>query len=154
MSKRLLLSFIFICVILQITIIPYFKIFGIKPDLILSSVVIVSLSCDLKLALALSIFAGAFKDIFGANTFAINSLVSGLWSLLVIKLSRRIAIDINLSRAGLIFVIAILNAFVVRIFFWYSGTYVPLGIFLRISFLDSLYTALVSLLVFRVLKIK
>jgi rod shape-determining protein MreD len=154
MSKRRLVSLIFICVILQITIVPYFKIFGIKPDLILSSIVIVSLFCDLKLALGLSILAGAFKDIFGANTLAINSLASGAWSLLVIKLSRRIAIDINLSRAGLIFIIAILNAFVMRIFFWYLGTYVPLGIFLRISFLDSLYTALVSLLVFRVLKIK
>lgn len=154
MSKRRLLSVILICVILQITVVPYFKIFGIKPDLILISIVIVSLSCDLKLALGLSILAGAFKDIFGANTLAINSLASGLWSFLVIKLSRRIAIDINLSRAGLIFVIAILNAFVMKIFFWYLGTYVPLGIFLRISFLDSLYTSLVSLLVFRVLKIK
>lgn len=154
MSKRRLLSVILICVILQITVVPYFKIFGIKPDLILISIVIVSLSCDLKLALGLSILAGAFKDIFGANTLAINSLASGLWSFLVIKLSRCIAIDINLSRAGLIFVIAILNAFVMRIFFWYLGTYVPLGIFLRISFLDSLYTSLVSLLVFRVLKIK
>jgi cell shape-determining protein MreD len=108
----------------------------------------------LKFALPLSIIAGAFKDIYGAGSFAINPILSGLWSFLVINLARRVSIDINLTRAALIFIIAILNAFAMMIFLWYLGTYVAFGIFMRASFLDSLYTALLSLLVFKILKIK
>jgi len=154
MRKNPLLATIFVAAVLQVTAVNHFKIFGIKPDLILIGIVLVSLFCDLKLALASSIIAGALKDIYGASAFPINSILSGLWSLLVINLARRVSIDINLTRAVLVFIIAILNAFLMMIFFWYLGTYIAFGILMRIIFLDSLYTALLSLLVFKILKIK
>ncbi len=154
MRKSLFLVTVFGAFLLQVTAVNHFKIFGIKPDLILISIVLVSLFCDFKLALPLSIAAGALKDIYGAGTFAVNAILSGLWSFLVMNLSRRVSMDINLTRAVLVFIIAILNALAMAIFLWYLGTAVAFGIFLRVSFLDSLYTALLSLLVFKIFKIK
>lgn len=154
MRKSLFLVTVFGAFLLQVTAVNHFKIFGIKPDLILISIVLVSLFCDFKLALPLSIAAGALKDIYGTGTFAVNAILSGLWSFLVMNLSRRVSMDINLTRAVLVFIIAILNALAMAIFLWYLGTAVAFGIFLRASFLDSLYTALLSLLVFKIFKIK
>jgi rod shape-determining protein MreD len=154
MRKSRYLAIIFILGILQVTVVDHFKVFGAKPDFILMAVVISSFFYDWKWALIFSLISGALKDMFTADAVAINTILSALWSFLVVQLVRRVNLDMNLIRAGLIFIVAILNACALRIFFLYSGVYVPLGIFLRTAFLGSLYTALTSLLLFKILKIK
>ncbi|MGE5197685.1 MAG: rod shape-determining protein MreD [Deltaproteobacteria bacterium] len=145
---------IVIFTLIQVTVLDYFRIFGTKPDLILIAVVITSLFCDLKWAISLSIAAGILKDSFTTVTFPLNSLLLPLWSFLAIKLSRRFSLDVNFVRAILIFIIAVFNAVAVRMIYLYTGTLVSLGIFLRIALLGSFYTALASLLIFKVLKIR
>ncbi len=154
MKKSLVLATVFLVCLLQLTVVNHFKIFSVKPDLILIGIVTAGLFSDLKFALALSFVAGAFKDIYAGFPFAINAVLMPLWTFLVINLARRVSIDINLTRALLVFVIAALNSLAMTIFFWYVGNYVSFGIFMRILFLGSLYTALVSLLVFKLLKVK
>lgn len=154
MRTRFFFVAVFVACMLQVTAVNHFKIFGIKPDLILISIVLVSLFCEWKVAVALSIMCGAFKDIYGAGPFVLNTILSPLWSILVINLARRLSIDINLTRAVLVFIIAVLNAFAIALFLWYMGTAVAFGVFIRTTFLDSLYTALLSLLVFKAFKIR
>jgi rod shape-determining protein MreD len=154
MRKSIFAAIVFGAVALQLTVVNHFKIFGIKPDLILISIVLVSLFCDLRFAVTLSIAAGALKDIYGSGPLAVNSILSGLWSFLIINLSRRVSLDIDLIRAALVFVIAVLNSFLMTAILWYLGASVAFGIFMRSTFLDSLYTSLVSLLAFKILKVK
>lgn len=141
---------IFIAVILQATLLDSFKIFGVKPDLLLIVIVITDTIFDLKWALCLGIFAGILKDSLGANVFGINTLLFPLWVFLIAKLSKKILLDSNFIRVMLIFIIGILHGIVTRLIFLALGnTIVSLGVFLRITFLESLYTAAILPLVFK-----
>jgi len=141
-------NLIFIAVILffallQATILNYLNIFNVKPDLLLTSVVIACLYLEPVQAISLSIFAGVMKDIFSVNAFGINTILFFLWSFLVIKLSREISFDSSYVRLVLIFIIAILNNIVIRLIFLFLGNFISWGIFLRITFIEPLYTALI-----------
>ena len=150
MRKRFFLLTIVILALLQVTILNYFKIFGVKPDLLLIGAVVAGLfSSDLKGVLFLSVFCGILKDALSTNAFGINTLLFPLWGFLALRLSKKISIDNNLIRAALIFIISVFNFVTARLIFLFFGSTIPMGIFLRIVFLESLYTALVSPLVFK-----
>ncbi len=144
---------IFIIAIIQSTLLDYIKIFGVKPDFLLISVVIVSLNLELKWALVLSICAGFLKDALGINAFGINTLLFSLWSFLIMRLSKKISIDNNLIRAVLVFIAVIFNDIVKILTFLFLGNFfVPFSILIRTAFLESMYTALVSTLAFKIIK--
>lgn len=149
MRKWIFLLVITILAIFQVTLLDYFKIFGVKPDLLLISIVIISL-CPLKprWILFFSIFAGILKDALTISTFGINTLLFPLWSLLIIRLSKKISLDNNFIRALLIYIISVFNSIMMKFIFLSLGKSILLGIFLRITFLESLYTALVLPLLF------
>lgn len=153
MRNWLFLPIIVVLGILQVTILDYFGIFGVKPDLLLISVVILSLfSLRLKWILFLSIFVGILKDLLGVNAFGINTLLLPLWSFLIIKLSKKITIDNNFIFATVVFIITVFNDIITTLIFLFLGNLVQWGIFLRITFLGSLYTAFVSPLIFKFIK--
>jgi len=137
--------------LVQLVFLDYFKLFNVKPDLILIIISLCSLVLELRWALALSIFAGLFKDAFGVSVFGINTLLFPIWSFLIIKLAKKISIDNNYLRMGLIFIIATLHNTITGITVIYLGSFISLGIFLRIVFVGSLYTAVISPLVFKVI---
>jgi len=140
--------------ILQVTLLDYLKVFGVKPDLLLICVVIASVSLELKWVLFFAIFSGFLKDIFAPGAFGINILMLPLWGFLTRQLSKKISIDNDSRRMVLIFVIVIFNDIASRMIFLFLGNpSISLGIFLRIIILESLYTALVSPLVFRIIKL-
>lgn len=152
-KKWIFLFIIVIFAVFEVTILDYFKIFNIKPDLFLIAVLMASLSFAFqsRLAILLSAYSGMLKDILGINPFGINTLLFPLWSFLIIKLSRKITLDNNFISSGAMFVIVILNAAAIKIIFLFSGRFMPWGVFLRTAFLESLYTALVLPLLFRVI---
>jgi rod shape-determining protein MreD len=128
--------------LLQVAFLDYFKFFGVKPDLLLAAAFIGGIFLGLKPALALSIFAGILKDAFSLNAFGLSAVLFPLWVLLIAKLIRRISIEDNLSRTLLILTVALLNNLISGFVLIYTGAFVPLGIFLRIVVLSSIYTAL------------
>lgn len=138
--------------ILQITIPDSFKVFNIKPDFLLISVVLGSLLFRPRWAFVFSIFAGILKDTFSPSPFCINTILFILWSFIILKLTRQIAIDNNFMRIGLIFIIAIIHNIITGFILIYSGSFIPLGIFLRIIFLGSLYTAVVLPLAIKIIR--
>ena len=149
MKKLIFISVIIILVLLEATVLNYVNIFNVKPDLLLISVIIASLFFAPGWAISLSIFAGILKDIFSVNAFGMNTILFFLWSFLIIKLSRKIIFDSNYIRLALIFIIAILNSIISRLIFLFSGNFISWGIFLRITSVESLYTALIFLLVLK-----
>lgn len=153
MKNWIILPIIIILCLIEVALLDYFKIFGVKPDLLLVGGLMISLfSLDLKGAMPLSIFAGMLKDIFCLNSFGINTLLFALWSFLIVELARKITIDHYFIRATLIFIIALLNNIITRLIFLSLARFIPLGISLRIIFLESFYTAILALLIFKMVK--
>lgn len=138
--------------ILQLTFLDWFKIFNLNPDLLLISAVIISLSVGWRTALALSVFAGLFKDSFGANIFGINTILFSLWSFSIARLNKKISIDNNFMRITLVFMVALLHNTINGIILLYLGRVIPLGIFLRIVLFASIYTTLASPLIYLMVK--
>jgi len=124
-----------------------FRLFLIKPDLLLVAVVLSSLSFEPLLAVTFSIFAGILKDVF--ETSSLNSLLFAFWSIVIIKVSKKISLDSELLRALLVLVIVILNCFLKAALIFSEGNTVPTGIFLKIIILESTYTAFVSFWIFK-----
>ena len=149
--------FIFIAVIiifglLQTTILNCINIFNVKPDLLLISVIIASLNFQPVWAISLSIFAGILKDIFSGNAFGMHTLLFFVWSFLIIKLSRKISFDSDYIKLALLSIVVILNNIITRLIFLFLGNFISLGLFLRITFIESLYTALIFPLVLKFAK--
>jgi len=133
--------------LLQVSLLDYFRFFQVKPDLLLVSVFLGSLFLEPKAAVILGAAAGLFKDIFSLTPPGLNALLFLAWVILVIKLTRRVSLEDNLSRAILILAIALLNNAASGMTLIYAGAYLPLGIFLRIVVISSVYTALVFYLI-------
>lgn len=136
--------------IVQLTLMDYFKLFGVKPDLLLISVILASLFYDMRWALLCSVFAGILKDVFGAAAFGINTSLFCLFSFAIIELAKKISIDNAFRQASLVFIISFLYNLTIGIVSIYSGNFIPLGIFLKILFISSAYTALLYLLFFKI----
>lgn len=153
MKKGIFFILIFILTLFELTLLDSFKIFNVKPDLILIVVIIISLYLDLKGVLILTLFAGILKDIIGLNSFGIYTLLFPLYGLAIIKLSRKISLDNNSLRCALIFISVIINDIISRLIFISLGKSVaPVGIFLRITFLETIYTTALLPLVIKVVK--
>ena len=135
----------------QITILDYFKIFGVKPDLILIAVFIAALSLGLKPALGLGLLAGIFKDAFTSNLLGFSAILFPIWVFLIAGLIRRVSVEDNISRTSILFVVALLNNIISGLVLIYSIGFLSFGIFLRITFLSSIYTALLFPLILRIM---
>lgn len=141
--KRLYFFIIILaCALLQVTLADYFKVFTVKPDLILIAMVLVNLLLSRGWAFVLSVFAGMLKDILCVNAFGTNTLIFALWSFLIIKLSRKISLENTCLRAALAFIVVFANGIAAR-------PPVPTGIFLRITSLEALYAAILLPLAYR-----
>ena len=150
------ISFFVIIVILgvfQATIMNSFSIFGIRPDLLLISLVIATLFFESKWALVFSLFAGFIKDVLGVHAFGINTLIFPLGAYLIIRLSKKISMDNNLMPTLFILIIAIANNIIFKLIFTYlQNLIIPLGVFTRIMFLEPVYTALIFYFIFKAAK--
>jgi len=135
--------------VLQVTFLDCFKVFGVKPDLLLIAVFIAGLFLDLKPALGIGLLAGIFKDAFSLTPPGVSIILFPMWIFLIAKFCREVSIDDNLTRMLLLFVVALLNNIISGAVLIYSGAFLPLGIFLRITLLASIYTALILSLILR-----
>lgn len=138
--------------LLQATWLNALRIFSVKPDILLITMVISTLNFAPKKAIALSVYAGVLKDILSPFSFGIYTLLFPLWSFLIIQLSRKIAIDNTLLYSVLAAIIVILHSIGAHVTLAFLGETMPFGIFLRIMILGAFYTAAVMPLVWRVCK--
>lgn len=155
MRNVIFLLSIFIISILQVTVLDAFRLFNVKPDLLLIIVVLSSLyfNFDLRCALFLAVFSGILKDALSLNSPGLNILLFPLWSFLLVKLSRKISLDNDFILMPLLFVIIVFNDVIIRLlFFSLRQQFIPKGIFLRTLFLESFYTVAILPLFSKLLK--
>lgn len=151
MKNYIFFIIILVWALFEVTVLDSFKVFGVKPNLLLINVVIMGLVFPLKWAFILSVFAGILKDSLSATAFGLNLLLFPLWSFLIIKLSRKISLDSNFLRVTLVFIIVVANNIMVRPIYLLLGQFIPLGIFLRTTILEAVYTAVMLPLMFKFL---
>lgn len=152
MTRWKLVLLVLISALLQATVLQGLRIFYVKPDLLFICVVFLSLSCETKTALGLSLLAGILKDIFSVNAFGVSTLLFSLSSLFILKLSRKISLDNDALRAALVFLLMLANGIASRFIFLFLGNFISIGIFLRVVLLESLYTAAVFPLVYAAIR--
>ncbi len=148
-------SFIFLLLfftLLQVGLLQNLRVFGVKPDLFLVCVVVVSLYFDVEYALIFSFLCGILKDTFSIYGFGLNTFFLPVLSFLVMKLSRKVALDNTPVLCAGVFLITIFYDIIIRIISGYLGAVIPFWAFLRISLLESLYTALIFPIAFRLIK--
>ena len=107
---------------------------------------------DFKTALLFGILAGLAKDIFLPWSLAINTICFGIWSCLIFRLSRQISTEEHYVRWVIVLVSALLNNFIIGLQSLATGNIIPPGIFLRNLTIVSVYTTLLSPLVFKLTK--
>ncbi|MDD5432210.1 MAG: rod shape-determining protein MreD [Candidatus Omnitrophica bacterium] len=152
MKKLNFLFVILISGILQVTLLDGFKVFNVKPDLLLISVVFAGLFFELKWAFLFSIIAGLFKDIFGTTSIGINVLLFPTWSFLIAQLKRQVSFEDSFMRMALLFVVCFLQNLITGLALGFFGEFTPLGVFLKILFISSIYTALLLPVISRFIK--
>ncbi|MCX5713395.1 MAG: rod shape-determining protein MreD [Candidatus Omnitrophica bacterium] len=148
MRHWLFLLLILVIAILQSSVIDAFRVFNVKPDLLFSIVVIVSLLLEFRQAIIFSLASGIFKDLLGANHIAINTFLFPVWSFLIMQAARSISLEGDSRQAIFVFIAVALNALVGRIIFFSATLQIAPGIFIRTLLFESIYTALFTQWIF------
>ena len=129
--------------LLQVSLLHNLFFFGAKPDLFLICVVIASLYFDAEYALAMSLLCGILKDTFSTGFFGLNTFLLPILSFMIIRLSRKIALDDTPVLCVAVFLITVGYDIISRLALGYLGVWIPFWAFLRITFLEALYTSLI-----------
>jgi rod shape-determining protein MreD len=127
--------------LLQFSVMDYFRIFRVSPDLLLICVVLVSLHTGWRGALALSFLSGVLKDCLGLNPAGFYTVLFPLISFITVKLSRELTIDNGPFGALFTFIVTFACDICIMIFLGFLGTVVSWGIVFRILTVEPLYTA-------------
>ncbi len=152
MKKSFFLLAIIILTTLELKWPNFLNFFHCKPDLLLIFMVALVFYTDFKTALLFGILAGLAKDVFLPWTLAINTICFGIWSYCVYWLSRQISTEEDYVCWAIVLAAALLNNFVLGLQSITSGNIMPPGIFLRNLIIVSVYTTLLSPLIFKLTK--
>lgn len=151
MKKLFFFVLILSLAVIQVSIFNHFRIFSVKPDFLLISMVMASVSFPPAWAVTFSIFSGFLKDGLGTSGFGVETMLFPLWSILIIKLSRKIPLDNELIRVLVVLLAVIFNAIVSRLLLLYVGNTIPSRVFLKVIIIEPIYTAFFSVLVFKII---
>lgn len=152
MRKWFLLLLLIVLATLELTWPKFLTFFYARPDLLLICAIAAVFYLDFKLALAISILCGLFKDVFLPVGFGINTILFSIWCYFTHRLLRQISKEFDFMPLVLVLVVAIFNNIISGFVTVNLGNIIPLSIFLRNLIIPSVYTALVSPLVFKLTK--
>jgi rod shape-determining protein MreD len=130
----------------------FLNFFHCKPDLLLIFMVALVFYTDFKTALIFGILAGLAKDAFLPGTLAMNTICFSIWSYSVYRLKQQISTEENFLRWTIVLVVGLLNNFIIGMQSVAAGNIIPPGIFLRNLIIVSVYTSLLSPLIFKLTK--
>ncbi len=149
MKKILIILAIILLATLQLNWPNFLYFFRCKPDLLLIFAVALVFYTDFKFALFCGILSGLAKDVFLPWGLGVNTLLFSIWVYGVSRLNRQISADEPYVRPVVVLACSLLNNLIIGLHGVSAGNIMPLGIFLRQLILVSLYTTLVSPLVFK-----
>ena len=152
MKKWFFLAIIAGLAFLQLIWPGWLTFFYCKPDLLLALAAALVFYLDFKIALVFAVLAGLAKDAFLIEPFALNTILFSLWSYAIYILSRQISTENTYIRVAIVLIAAFLNNMITGILIVNSGSIIPPGIFLRNLIISSVYTAVLSPLIFKLAK--
>ena len=152
MKKLFFLLTIIILATLGLNWPNFLNFFYCKPDLLLIFMVALVFYTDFKTALLFGILGGLAKDVFLPWTLAINTICFSIWSYSVYRVGRQISTEEIYVRLAIVLVVALLNNFIIGLESLATGNIIPPGIFLRNLIVVSVYTSLLSPLIFKLTK--
>ncbi|MFA5430951.1 MAG: rod shape-determining protein MreD [Candidatus Omnitrophota bacterium] len=149
-AKAAYFGVILLCAVLQAGEAGGLKLFGVKPDLLFMTALMSAVLFRRGWVPAYSAFAGVVKDYLSIPYCGLSyAFIFPLWALVAQAVSRRISLDKWWLRFLLVFCVVGLNDLAVRLWGVLSGcASVRLYIFIKISFLESLLTALCAAVFF------
>ncbi len=135
---------------LQCTLLNYFRIINIKPDIMLATLVMFSFFYSLRCSLIFSLLIGIFRDVLGFLPFGFNTIICVLWVILAREIFQRLSIEDKLIRCITLFIIIVLNNLTLNCFMFIINKPIPTGILLKVIFLESLFTLPLSLMIYKI----
>jgi rod shape-determining protein MreD len=144
-------ALLIVCVIAQGTILHSWALMGVIPDLLLILIVWLSVGRRLVFCLVFAAIAGALKDAFSVYSTPVYTLLYPLWCVIIARLSRKLTLEPVYLRVVLVFLAAIVNGIIMRLYHTAAGNYVAAGIFARTLFIEPVYTAACAFLIFEFL---
>ncbi len=130
----------------------FLNFFYCKPDLLLIFMAALVFYTDFKTALIFGILAGLVKDVFLPWAQAINTVCFSIFSYAVYRLSRQISAEEDYLLWAIVLVVALLNNFIIGLQSVTTGNIIPPGIFLRNLIIVSVYTTVLSPIIFKLTK--
>jgi rod shape-determining protein MreD len=137
--------------VIHMTVLGYFNIFGARPDLLLILTIFFAIFLGGRSGLQAGIAAGFLKDIFAFDVFGVNMLVLGVTGFLVGILNDKFYSQSRGTQVGLVFSFSVFSMSLHYIIASSVLRFVNLGLldYMISSILPaSLYTAAVSFFVF------
>ena len=120
MNRAHIYFIILIALFIHLTILCHFKIFGVKPDLMLILVIFFGLFLGSSAGLETGLAAGFLKDLFALDIFWANALVFGVTGLLAGILSEKFYKE---SKATQCFLVLSLTAFAMSVHYLISSAF-------------------------------
>ena len=140
---------LFIIVLLQSTLLNYFRIFNVKPDAILASLVIYVNFFNLGWSLFFAFLGGIFKDAFSVFSFGFNTITCILWIILARQVSRRLSFENNFIRSGLLCLIILLNNLTLQSIMLVLGRHIVMADLLKVAAIESIFTLILAMPLYR-----
>lgn len=147
MKKITIILILLLLALVQATILNLFSFLYARPDLLLISVIILSLSVDFKSLLVFALLGGVMKDIFSSGPIGFNTLLFPIWCIAVFLLSKKINFENMFSKVLLVYTVAFLNI-ITQIASYSFLSLIDFSMpYLRIVILAPLYTAVAAPLI-------
>lgn len=140
---------LFIVAVLQATLLNYFRIFNIKPDVILIALIVLVPFFSLRWSVIFAFLSGVFRDIFSSLPFGINVILCIIWVIVAKEISRRLSIEHKLVRSAIPCLIILLNNLALRSFLFALQKPIIIYTFLKIVFLECIFALLLILPMYR-----
>jgi len=147
-ANLIIAIFISVSAIIQLSVLPSINFFNIKPDILLILVIFFNLYFSFKKGLIIGSLCGLLKDVFSSSVFGLNLLSFIICIFIIKRIKKYIYKEDYLIRISIVFLISFINSIIYCVFraaFFNLAFYVS---FLLIIFLESIYTALISPIIF------
>lgn len=153
MKKIKFLLIILVSVLLQVTVLNIFSIFGVKPDIFIILCFICSVIFKQKTALGFSILIGFLKDTLTVSSFGIHTFLFPIICLSLRHIKKNVSLD-NDFIAGFFLLIYILVCDVLVNFIIQSyGPHISIPVFFRVFLLEAIYSTVIFLSLYKHFKI-
>lgn len=146
-------AFLIFFTIIQISALNYVEIFSVKPNILLASVIILALYKGSRAGSEAGIIAGLLYDLGRSTTFGFSIILFALYGYAVGFLGKNVYKESVFLRCLIVFIFSLATGIIHYLFSLISQTLPPFMPYIKHIILPcSLYTMLVSPLVFLVLK--